>query len=223
MLNLYPFCKIRKVAYVKIANAWRFLLLKHQHRNWFRYWKHADGIDNCNGKYYFCSFYFMACIITWTGVGDLHPRTIPEMVVLIVLIIFTKFVMAVFVGDISAIVQSYSYDLINYDHGIVKLKVKFARLENDFLLRWACRNFWKTTTCPCRCGKGYWSIPGVCGGGEMVNRFRCFWTRRPGFCSKKLKLLPTASISSRWGFWSIFHVKINHYFYWRKKKATDAN
>lgn len=76
----------------------------------------------------------MTCIITWAGVGDLHARTIPEMVVLVFLAVCTKFISATFVGDISAIVQSYSHALVNYDHGIVKLKVSIIHIKTMFVV-----------------------------------------------------------------------------------------
>lgn len=65
----------------------------------------------------------MTCIITWSGIGDFFPKTIPEMAILIFLVVCTKFISVTFVGDISAIVQSNSHALVNYDHGILKLKV----------------------------------------------------------------------------------------------------
>lgn len=73
----------------------------------------------------------MTCIITWTGLGELHARTVTEMAVLVFLVVCTKFISAVFIGDISAIVQSYSHCLVNYDHGIVKLKVKLCSNRAD--------------------------------------------------------------------------------------------
>lgn len=65
----------------------------------------------------------MTCIITWSGIGELYPKTIPEIAVIVALVFCTKFISATFVGDISAVVQSHSHSLVNFDHGIVKLKV----------------------------------------------------------------------------------------------------
>lgn len=102
--------------------------------------KILDGSNICEEGYYFCSFYFMTCIITWAGVGDICPRTVPEMLVLVCLIVCTKFIMAIFIGDISAMVQSYSHCLVNYDHGIVKLKVTNVFCYKHFLYKESIRS-----------------------------------------------------------------------------------
>lgn len=84
----------------------------------------SEGEKLCIGAYYFCSFYFMTAITTSTGIGDLVPRHISEMIVTTVMMICIKFVVAVFLGEMSALVQDYTYSLVNYDHGILKLRVR---------------------------------------------------------------------------------------------------
>lgn len=65
----------------------------------------------------------MAAITTGAGIGDLVPRHISEMIVVTILIICIKFVVAVFLGEMSALVQNYTYSLVNFDHGMLKLEV----------------------------------------------------------------------------------------------------
>lgn len=65
----------------------------------------------------------MATITTSAGIGDYYPRSALGILLVTILMIATKFIVAVYIGDISAIVQNYSYTLVNYDHGMLKLKV----------------------------------------------------------------------------------------------------
>lgn len=65
----------------------------------------------------------MTAISTGAGIGDFVPRHISEMIVVTILIICIKFVVAVFLGEMSALVQTYTYSLVNFDHGMLKLKV----------------------------------------------------------------------------------------------------
>lgn len=74
----------------------------------------------------------MTAITTSTGIGDLVPRHISEMIVTTVMMICIKFVVAVFLGEMSALVQDYTYSLVNYDHGMLKLKV-MTHLKRLFL------------------------------------------------------------------------------------------
>lgn len=86
--------------------------------------KILGGSNLCsNTSYYFCSFYFMTAIASSTGIGDFAPRHISEMIVVTVFIICIKFIVAVFLGEMSALVQNFTYSLVNYDHGMLKLKV----------------------------------------------------------------------------------------------------
>lgn len=66
----------------------------------------------------------MTAVATGTGIGDLVPRHITEMIIVTVMIICIKFILTVFLGQISALVQNYTYSLVNYDHGMLKLKVR---------------------------------------------------------------------------------------------------
>lgn len=66
----------------------------------------------------------MTTIITAAGTGDLVPRNTSEMIIVTILMILSKFIIASFIGDMSAIVQNYSYTLVNYDHAMGKLKVR---------------------------------------------------------------------------------------------------
>lgn len=65
----------------------------------------------------------MTAITTSTGIGDLVPRHTSEMIVVTIMMICIKFVVAVFLGEISALVQNNTYFLVNYDHGMLKLRV----------------------------------------------------------------------------------------------------
>lgn len=83
----------------------------------------VDG-ESIVSQYYLQSFYFMTTIMTTAGIGDLVPRSTVEMVIVTIQMILSKFIIAIFIGDISAIVQNYSYTLVNYDHAMGKLKVR---------------------------------------------------------------------------------------------------
>lgn len=76
----------------------------------------------------------MTAIATSTGIGDLVPRHVSEMVVITNMLICIKFVVAVFLGEMSALVQSYTYSLVNYDHGMLKLKVSFIIVHYSQLI-----------------------------------------------------------------------------------------
>lgn len=70
----------------------------------------------------------MTSIITFTGFGDVTPRSLSDICLVTFIIIMGKFTVATFVGDMSAIVYSLSSTLVNYDHSIKKLKVNGKQL-----------------------------------------------------------------------------------------------
>lgn len=76
-----------------------------------------------DNNHYLISVYFMVAIVSCTGFGDVSAGTVPEMIVCIIIMLSGKFVMAVFIGDISAMVQNYSYTLVTYDYNMTTLIV----------------------------------------------------------------------------------------------------
>ncbi|KAF2884190.1 hypothetical protein ILUMI_21972 [Ignelater luminosus] len=84
-------------------------------------WIYFDDGTIRDNNHYLISVYFMITMLSCTGFGDVAAGTVPEMIVCIVIMLLGKFIMAVFIGDISAMVQNYSYTLITYDYNMTTL------------------------------------------------------------------------------------------------------
>lgn len=77
----------------------------------------------CNNDYV-CSVYFMTTVIMTAGFGDVYPRALREMILIAFMMLMGKFVMSIIIGDMSAIVQNYSYTLSIFDFSIMVLRVR---------------------------------------------------------------------------------------------------
>ncbi|XP_048509712.1 potassium voltage-gated channel protein eag-like [Athalia rosae] len=69
---------------------------------------------NCQHSY-ICSIYFIVSLITTTGFGDIRPATINEIIFCSITSVAMVAIVAMFMGDVSNVVQNYSYTLSKYD------------------------------------------------------------------------------------------------------------
>lgn len=83
----------------------------------------TEGHHICRNNYV-CSLYFMTTVITTAGFGDVYPRTILEMTLVAIMMLTGKFIVAIFIGDMSAIVQNYWYTLGIFEYYMMILKVQ---------------------------------------------------------------------------------------------------
>lgn len=101
--------------------------------------------SNCQQPYT-CSIYFIISLVTTTGFGDIRPGTITEILFCSITSVLMVPVLAMFMGDVSNVVQNYSYTLTKYDTAmsIMKDYLKDGQISHPLVekaLRYA-KNLW---------------------------------------------------------------------------------
>ncbi|XP_046436019.1 uncharacterized protein LOC124187876 [Neodiprion fabricii] len=77
--------------------------------------------SNCQYPY-ICSIYFIVAVVTTTGFGDIRPGTVKEIIFCSIMSVAMVPVVAMFMGDVSNVVQNYSYTLTKYDTAMSIMK-----------------------------------------------------------------------------------------------------
>ncbi|XP_039281813.1 uncharacterized protein LOC111052522 isoform X2 [Nilaparvata lugens] len=79
----------------------------------------ADKICDSN---YICAIYYTTTTLIGTGYGDMGPTRILEYVYVVAMIVFSRFIFAMFIGDITNTVQTNNFSFQTYEYQLMRLK-----------------------------------------------------------------------------------------------------
>lgn len=71
---------------------------------------------------YICSIYFIVTLVTTTGFGDIRPARVKEIIFCSITSVAMVPIIAMFMGDVSNVVQNYSYTLNKYDTAMAVMR-----------------------------------------------------------------------------------------------------
>ncbi|XP_022906614.1 uncharacterized protein [Onthophagus taurus] len=96
-------------------------------------WVVQDDKNFCRNAY-LCSVYTATSIATYTGFSPPRASTLIEIMYATIAMIFNKFTLAVFIGYMTAIVHNLNATLVEFDHGMEKLKEFLKHSRTSFPL-----------------------------------------------------------------------------------------
>ncbi|RZF48576.1 hypothetical protein LSTR_LSTR011901 [Laodelphax striatellus] len=82
----------------------------------------CDEKDKICDSNYICAIYYTTTTIIGTGYGDMGPRRIMEYVYVVAMIVFSRFIFAMFIGDITNTVQTNNFSFQTYEYQLMRLK-----------------------------------------------------------------------------------------------------
>nr|CAD7450232.1 unnamed protein product [Timema bartmani] len=78
---------------------------------------------------YLTCIYFVTSLVTTTSYGDIIAHCTNELLLVLLMMLTSKFAIALFIGDITSVVSSYTSTLVNYEYGIIELR-DFLKNQN---------------------------------------------------------------------------------------------